>query len=95
VSHGAGSEAAGGVMKLYKNRVLSPGMVRCPKCGTQFDPRMQSAACHKSVRHYPIARVSEWKPPAQPSPGKPRRRADFQSDFMLLWDETQPYAAPR
>jgi hypothetical protein len=77
-------------MTFYKNRPLSPGAVRCRKCGQQFDPRVQSAACHKGVRHYPIERVCEWQPPpAAPAP-KPRR-ADFQSDFMLLWDETQPH----
>jgi hypothetical protein len=76
--------------RLYKNRVLSPGMVRCPKCGQQFDPRVQSAACHKEVRHYPIKRISEWQPPPAAPADKPRRRAQFQSDFQLLWDETQP-----
>jgi hypothetical protein len=65
------------------------GRVKCRKCGIEFDPRVQSAACHKAVRHYPIKRVSEWVPPPQ-GQDKPRRRADFQSDFMLLWDETQP-----
>jgi hypothetical protein len=69
---------------------LSPGMVKCLKCGGQFDPRMQSAACHKQVRHYPIKRVSEWRPPARPpAPDRPRELADRQSDFCLLWDETQ------
>jgi hypothetical protein len=80
------------VGQLYKNRVLSPDMVRCPKCGGQFDPRVQSAACHKRVRHYPIRRISEWQPPLAAPADKPQRRAPFQSDFMLLWDETPPKA---
>ena len=70
--------------------------VRCPRCGGQFDPRVQSAACHNGVRHYPIARISEWQPPPVALADKPQQRAPFQSDFMLLWDETQPYPrAPR
>jgi hypothetical protein len=73
-----------------KIRSLSPFMVRCPKCDGQFDPRVQSAACHKGVRHYPIARVSEWQPPPPVLADKSKRRAAFQSDFQLLWDETQP-----
>jgi hypothetical protein len=65
--------------------------VRCPRCGGQFDPRVQSSACHKGVRHFPIKRVSEWQPPALPlAPDKPRELADWQSDFILIWDETQP-----
>jgi len=74
-----------------KIRSLSPFVVKCPKCGGEFDPRVQSRACHARVRHYPIKRVSEWqRPPAAPA-DKPRRRADFQSDFCLIWDETQPH----
>ena len=77
-------------------KILSSGKVYCPKCGGQFDPRVQSRACHKGVRHFPIKRVSEWQPPRAAPADKPRRRADFQSDFMLLWDETQPKPrAPR
>jgi hypothetical protein len=69
---------------------LSAGMMHCPKCRAQFDPRVQSAACHKGVRHFPIKRVSEWRPPAlPPTPDKPPELADRQSDFCLLWDETQ------
>jgi hypothetical protein len=34
------------------------------KAAGQFDPRVQSAACHKKVRHYPIHRISEWRPPS-------------------------------
>jgi hypothetical protein len=71
-------------------RSLSLNTIRCQKCGLDFDPRVQSAACHKKVRHYPIVRTSEWQQPP-PAADKPRRRAPFQSDFMLLWDETQPY----
>jgi hypothetical protein len=75
---------------MSKRREPTPGMVKCRKCGQQFDPRVQSAACHAGVRHFPIKQTSGWQPPAQPSNSdKPRRRADFQSDFMLLWDETQ------
>jgi hypothetical protein len=77
---------------MRADRVLWPGMVRCPRCGRQYDPRVQSAACHKNVRHYPIRRISEWQPAPIAPADKPRRRADFQSDFMLLWDETQPKA---
>jgi hypothetical protein len=29
-----------------KIRSLSPFMVRCPKCGAEFDPRVQARACH-------------------------------------------------
>jgi len=77
-------------------KILSPGYVWCAKCGGQFDPRVQSHACHNGVRHYPIARISEWQPPPVALADKPQQRAPFQSDFMLLWDETQPYPrAPR
>jgi hypothetical protein len=76
--------------------IHSPGKMRCPKCGDQFDPRCQSSACHRGVRHYPIKRVSEWRPPAIPAPDRPRELADRQSDFCLIWDETQPNPrAPR
>lgn len=71
-------------------RLLSPGMVRCPRCGGQFDPRVQSAACHKGVRHFPLVRCSEWKPPPVVPADKPKQQAAFQSDFQLFWDETQP-----
>jgi hypothetical protein len=53
----------------------------------EFDPRFQSSACHAKVRHYPIKRVSEWKPPPEASTDKPSRPAPFQSDFRSLWDE--------
>jgi hypothetical protein len=76
-------------------KILSPRSMRCPKCGGQFDPRVQSRACHKGVRHFPIKRVSEWQPPRAAPADKPRQRADFQSDFMLLWDETQTAGAAR
>jgi hypothetical protein len=82
--------------QLYKNRVLSFGMLRCAKCGGQFDPRVQSAWCGKKLHHFPVKQISEWLPPPAVPADKPRRRADFQSDFMLLWDETQPHPrAPR
>jgi hypothetical protein len=71
-------------------RLPSPGMIRCPKCGGQFDPRVQSAACHKGVRHFPLKCVSEWQPPLSVPADKAQQRAAFQSDFQLLWDETQP-----
>ena len=68
--------AGRGVMKF----ILSPGYARCAKCGGQFDPRVQSAACHKKVRHYPVHRISEWQPPSvsvdqskrQPDPRSPK-----------------------
>ena len=79
----------------YKTRLvrdrhgpLSPGMVRCRKCGGQFDPRVQSAACHNRVRHYPIKRVSEWRPPPVPA-DKPKPWPPLQADFRSLWDERQ------
>jgi hypothetical protein len=65
----------------------APQKVKCPKCGEEFDPRVQSAACHKKVRHYPIARVSEWQQPPSVSVDKPKQRAPFQADFRLLWNE--------
>jgi hypothetical protein len=70
--------------------IPSPDFILCPRCGGQFDPRVQSAACHKGVRHYPIARVSEWQPPLAAPTDKPRQRAPFQSDFQLFLNETQP-----
>jgi hypothetical protein len=85
-------------IRLVRDRhgLLSPGMVRCPKCGGQFDPRVQARACHAGVRHFPIKRVSEWQPSPPASAEKPKRRTPFQFDFQLLWDETQPYPrAPR
>jgi hypothetical protein len=70
-------------------------LITCAKCGQQFDASVQSAACHRGVRHYKIVRGSEsWAPPAA-SADKPKRRAPFQSDFMLLWDETQPKAGEK
>jgi hypothetical protein len=69
----------------------SAGKVCCPKCGGQFDPRVQARACHRGVRHYPIARVSEWRPPPAAPADKPQPRAPFQSDFQLFWDETQAH----
>jgi hypothetical protein len=76
--------------------ILSPNKVQCAKCGGEFDPRVQSAACHRGVRHFPVKRVSEWRPPLAAPADKPDARPPFQSDFMLLWDETQPNPrAPR
>jgi hypothetical protein len=80
---------------IDKPQPLSPVKVKCAKCGTEFEPRCQSSACHRGVRHYPICRVSEWQPPLAAPAGKPKRRASFQSDFMLLWDETQPKAGEK
>jgi hypothetical protein len=79
------------VRRLYKTQVPSPGMIRCPKCGGQFDPRVQSRARHAGVRHFPIKRVSEWQPPPSVPADKPKQPAAFQSDFKLLWDEAQPH----
>ena len=70
-------------------RSLSPFMVRCSKCGAEFDPRVQARACHAGVRHFPIKGVSEWQPPPPVSAEKPKQRAPSQSDFQLVWDETQ------
>ena len=71
--------------------IPSPGMVACPKCGGQYDPRIQSAACHRGVRHYRIKRVSEWRPPPPlPVPAeKPKPWPPLQADFRSLWDERQ------
>jgi hypothetical protein len=65
-------------------------MARCPKCGGQLDPRVQSRACHAGVRHFPVKRCSEWQPPLAAPADEPKQRAPFQSDFQLFWDETQP-----
>jgi hypothetical protein len=64
-------------------------LVPCPKCGQQFDPRVQSSFCGKTIRHYPVTGISEWQPPMVALPDKPKQRAPFQSDFMMLWDERQ------
>jgi hypothetical protein len=37
----------------------------------------------------------EWQLPPAASADKPKQRAPFQSDFMLLWDETQPKAGEK
>jgi len=67
--------------------VISPSTIRCPKCGAEFDPRVQSAACHKGVRHYPIVPGSEWWAlPARPA-DRPKQRPLFQWDFRELWNE--------
>jgi hypothetical protein len=76
-----------------KIRSLSPFAMTCRKCGTEYDPRVQSSACHAKVRHYPITQVSTWQPPpAVPADKLPKQPAAFQGDFRSLWDEIQPRA---
>jgi hypothetical protein len=41
-------------MKRHFSHSPNPDMVTCPKCGAEYDPRVQSAACHKGVWHYPF-----------------------------------------
>ena len=78
----------------YKTR-LSPYTVKCQKCGAEFDPRVQSAACHRKVRHFPVKRISEWQPPPNAAADKPKYKpkrhegVPFQGDFRTLWDERQ------
>jgi hypothetical protein len=75
-----------------KIRSLSPWMIRCRKCGRDFDPRVQASACHAGVAHYPIVRISEWQPPSSVPADKPKQRAEFQSDFQQLWNESQSHS---
>ena len=66
--------------------------IRCQKCGQQFNPSTQFAACrgrgdplkHQSCIEVPSLALLSYEPVAK----KPQRQP-FQSDFQLLWDERQ------
>jgi hypothetical protein len=76
---------------IYQTRV-SPFTIRCQKCGGQYDPRVQAAACHAKVRHYPIAQVAYWQPPPNAAGDRPRYKPKWregtppQGDFRTLWN---------
>lgn len=66
-------------------------MIFCNKCGLQFDPAKQAAFCRgrgDPLKHHPVKQVENYRPPAdfEPACPKQKRRAEFQSDFRLLWD---------
>ena len=74
----------------YRDIPIGVMMIKCAKCGGVFDPRRQAAYCKgrgHAVRHYPTLHVDMPEFEVQEQKAKTPKRAPFQSDFRLLWND--------
>lgn len=65
-------------------------LIRCFKCGKGFDPECESAYCSPYYGHAPVAASGQKLTAALGDKIKKpaKKKETFQSDFKLIWDET-------